>query len=85
MHTYHAPGPLSHTGLPCKAAQVVHCATLAGTVNLECNVNSIPLGNGMVTIIKAEIFTPFLQSRKVSLRGYVIVQKHKPEKGRVQL
>ncbi|CAI9165675.1 unnamed protein product [Rangifer tarandus platyrhynchus] len=57
----------------------------SGTIDLECNVNSIPLGNGMVTIIKAEISTPFLQSRKVSLRGYVIVQRRKPEKSRVRL
>lgn len=46
---------------------------------------SVPLGNGMATVIKAEMFTPLLQSRKVSLRGHVIVQKHKPEKGRERL
>nr|CAI9703117.1 unnamed protein product [Rangifer tarandus platyrhynchus] len=75
---------LSEPGLwsvhPCRAL-----CNFSGTIDLECNVNSIPLGNGMVTIIKAEIFTPFLQSRKVSLRGYVIVQRRKPEKSRVRL
>ena len=61
------------------------CAASASTTRVEYNVNGIPLCNGMATIAKTEIFTPFLQSRKVSLRGYVIFQKHKPKKGRVRL
>lgn len=63
-HTYHAPGPLSHTELPRKAAQVVYPATSASTTRLEYDVNGIPLCDVMETVIKTEIFTPLLQSRK---------------------
>lgn len=80
LHTYCVPGPSSHAELPRKAAQVMCCAASASTTRVEYNVSGIPLCNGMATIAKTEIFTPFLQSRKVSLRGYVIFQKHKPRK-----
>ena len=60
-------------------------AHLQRALSASSATNSIRLGNGVATVIKAEMFTPFLQSRKVSLRGHVIVQKHKPEKGRVRL
>ena len=43
LHTYHAPGPLSHAELPWKAAQVMYPATSASTTRLEYDVNGIPL------------------------------------------